>query len=271
MIQIDKTILDLNTLSFKRLEESGLSVSAGRIAKLLLSVMNENIAEFYTTLKNSHAQAFLSTATGQSLDFIGQLLNVIRENTESDEDYRYRISQQSLTLATSNETAIRLGLLSITGIDNVIMKPYTHGPGSFSAYIINQDNEISDELIAEAQAKVDEIKAAGIKGKVYQPIYISAEIKMRLTFSKNLSEIDKKIIRVNAQEYIRNYIYNLQVGEGININNIETEVKNINPEILSIYVYEFTIAGKPRLWSNQNIQWNEKFIESSNADAILVS
>lgn len=271
MIQIDKTILDLNTLSFKRLEESGLSVSAGRIAKLLLTVMNENIADFYTTLKNSHAQAFLSTATGQSLDLIGQLLNVTRENTESDEDYRYRISQQSLTLATSNETAIRLGLLSINGIDDVIMKPYTHGPGSFSVYIINQDNNITDALIQEAQIKVDEIKAAGIKAKVYEPIYISTEVKMRLTFSKNLSEIDKKIIRVNAQEYIRNYIYNLQVGESINIGTVESEIKKINSEILSIYVYDFRIGGKPRLWSNQNIQWNEKFVESSNSDAILVS
>ena len=271
MIPITKTIDELNSLSYQRLTDSGLSISSGRIAKLLLSILNENIIDFYTNLQSVNTQAYVSTATGQSLDLIGQLLNVTRLSNETDNDFRYRITQQTSTIASANETAIRLALLSITGIDEVIMKPYTHGTGSFSVYIISNTTTISDTLIQEAQTVVDQVKGFGIKATVYKPIYVPVEIKMRLTFSKNVSEIDKKIIRTQAETLIRNYISNLMVGASINTSSIESSIQALSGEIVSMTSYEFIVAGRPSRWSNQDIQWNEKFVQSANSDAILVS
>ena len=134
----------LNTKTFDELKEEatsdlqavGFNTSPGAIAKLFMNIVNQNIANLYDTLTVNHIRAFVTTADGAALDAIGVLVQCFRLKDETDDNFRYRIVNQCLTLATSNETAIRLTALTVEGVNDVILKPYSMGAGSFTVIVL---------------------------------------------------------------------------------------------------------------------------------------
>ena len=118
----------LNTKTFDELKEEaisdlqavGFNTSPGAIAKLFMNIVNQNIANLYDTLTVNHIRAFVTTADGAALDAIGVLVQCFRLKDETDDNFRYRIVNQCLTLATSNETAIRLTALTVEGVNDYI-------------------------------------------------------------------------------------------------------------------------------------------------------
>lgn len=271
MLQLNKSQAELNEIAFKRLEEAGLGVSAGKIAKLLVSIINEIQADFYSTLKSQHIQAFLSKATGVSLDMIGELLNCHRRDGEEQEDYRYRISKQSLTLATANQTAVRLACLSVEGVEDVVMKAYTHGTGSFSVYVVTDNPQTPDNIIESVREKLDEFKAYGIRAEAFSPKILPVELKARIIFDKRVVDLDKQMVRKQAEQMIKDYVNSINVGDILNIKQIKDDVYNSHKDIFSVDIYHFRISNRPCLLVPQESDWNERFVEAGTPDAILVS
>lgn len=271
LLNIDKNLADLNTISFKRLVEEGLATSAGRIAKLIITLMNENVADFYTTLKAVHAQAFLSTSSGPALDLLGALLNCTREGGELDEDYKFRISQQTLSLAKANETAVRLACLSVEGVEDVVIRPYTHGTGSFSVYVVTDSAIVPEEVMSAVQAKVDEFKSYGVKAKVFNPKLLPVEIKIRIFFDKKVPEIDRQTVIKGAQDIAKEYINSRNVADEMNPHHIRNEIMVSSDGIFDVKVYHLRVKNRPVLVEIQDAIWNERFVEAPVPDAILVS
>lgn len=271
LLNITKSQSELNEIAFQRLQDEGLGISAGRIAKLLVSIINELQAGFYSTLKLNHVQAFLSSATGNSLELIGEMLNCFKTDGEEEEDYRYRISQQTLTLATANETAVRLACLSVEGVEDVAMRPYTHGTGSFSVYVVTDSAQTSEEIIEAVNVKLAEFKAYGIRAEAFSPVQLNTEIKARIIFDKKVVELDRQMIRKQAEQEVKNYVNSLTVGDTMDTKFIHDTIYNTDRNIFSVEVYYFRINNRPCLWVPQESGWNERFLESSVPDAILIS
>ena len=141
----------LNTKTFDELKEEatsdlqtvGFNTSPGAIAKLFMNIVNQNISNLYDTLTVNHIRAFVTTADGAALDAIGVLVQCFRLKDETDDNFRYRIVNQCLTLATSNETAIRLTALTVEGVNDVILKPYSMGAGSFTVIVLSDEDVTS--------------------------------------------------------------------------------------------------------------------------------
>ena len=164
-----KNFDELQEESLKELTAIGFSDSPGTIARLFLSIINKNISTLYKVLTVNHLRAFLSTSDGAALDAIGLLLQCKRKDSESDDDYRYRISQQCLTLATSNETAIRLAALTTDGVYDVKLKPFAMGTGTFTVIIILESNVDSDVVLKNVTNNINETVGYGIRFKVVTP------------------------------------------------------------------------------------------------------
>ena len=111
----------LNTKTFDELKEEatsdlqavGFNTSPGAIAKLFMNIVNQNIGNLYDKLTVKHIRSFVTTADGAALDAIGVLFQCFRLKDETDDNFRYRIVNQCLTRATSNETAIILTALTV--------------------------------------------------------------------------------------------------------------------------------------------------------------
>lgn len=271
-LSITKSLLQLNEISFKRLQDEGLGVSAGRIAKLILSIVNESVSEFYDKLENVHIQGFLSTATDDaSIDMIGALVNCKRSPGEDNDSYKLRISNQVLSLATANETAVRLACLSVEGVEDVIIRPWTHGTGSFSVYVVTDQPIVPDAIISGVEEKVEEFKAYGIKAKVFNPKLLPVEIKIRVIFDKKVSTTDRQFVLREAEQIAKNHINGRNVGESMNPHEIRNDIMVSNDGIYDVKVYAMRVKNRPTLIEIQDSMWNERFVEAPVPNAILVS
>lgn len=273
MILLDK---DLDTIMKETLKElAGMGVNdppPGNVTRLLLTVMNRQLGEYYKTLKLNHAQAFVSKATGPFLDLIGELLDCQREPHEANEDesYRYRITKQIQIVASANRTAVRLAALSVDGVQDVMMRRFTHGTGSFSVYVITESMYTPQETLDAVQEAIDEMEAYGVRGEVFRPIIRTVEIKARLVFHKRVADLDRKLAIAQAYDDLLHYVNGRNVGEPIVINEIQNIIHSIHEDIRDVILFDYKIDNRPVLPVNQVCAWNERFVESSRANAIRV-
>ena len=268
----------LNTKTFDELKEEatsdlhaiGFSTSAGSIAKLFMNIVNKNIANLYNTLTVNHLRAFVTTSDGDALDAIGTLLQCKRLTDESDDNYRYRITQQCLTLATSNETAIRLTVLTVDNVEDVILKPYSMGAGSFTVIVLSNEDTTSQNILNEVKQKLLKVHGYGIRYNVVSPTLTYVSIKQRLYLNENLSDIEKQEIRYDVQLKLSEYFNSLNIGEDIIIDKITQVIMNVSPDIIQESNIEFWINGEKALYVNQSCRWFERFILSKEENNVII-
>lgn len=269
----------LNNKSFEELCEQtdaaldkvGFDTSPGSIAKLFADIINGILEEFYETLTINHMQAFLTTATSDRLDKIGILLNCTRLENEDDDTYRTRISYQTLSLAKANETAIRLACLTVENVEDVKLKKFSHGPGSFSIVPITSDPFI--DMTAEIEKAVVDIASYGERLIIKTPDYKKVKMTILITFSSYVNSNDKnesQEILVSVRDAIIKYINSIPLGEAIIINKLTETIMAISEEIVSYSCSLFKINNKNCLFINQGAKWDEKFIVSPEDEAIQV-
>ncbi len=254
-------------------------ISRGGVTRLLLAIFNEEFAKssesnvdgFYDTLKKELVQAFLSYAGEDALDAIGYMMYCKRYVDEKDEPYRYRISQQLLSMATSNETAVRLACLSVPGVDDVIMKAYTHGTGSGSIYVINKDPAELPNLIKQVTTAARMVGGWGTRIDVFQPRFLNVEIRIRIIFYKDVSELDQNLIRGTAKISTEDYLASRNAGEPLDVKYIEEIVSKISLEISEVQIYYLTVNEETVLLVKQLCAWNERFIPTRKGNAVIIS
>lgn len=268
----------LNTKTFDELKEEatadlaavGFNTSPGAIAKLFMNIVNKNIANLYNTLTVNHIRAFVTTADGGALDAIGTLVQCFRLKNETDDNFRYRIVNQCLTLATSNETAVRLTALTVDGVTNVILKPYSMGAGSFTVIVLSDEDVTSSKILEKVKRALLDVHGYGIRYNVVSPTLTYISIKQKLYLNENLSDIEKQEIRYDVQLALTKYLSNLSIGEDIVIDKITQTIMNVSENILQESNIAFYINGEKALYVNQSCRWFERFIVSKDVDNVVI-
>lgn len=263
-----KTIQDKAEEYFK---EVGISTTQGSISNLFSSVINSEISEFYETLTTSQKQAFVSSATGEYLDAIGKLVNCERESKETDDNYRYRITQQIPNTASANLKSVQNAALKVKGVDSVIPIPFSKGSGSFDLYIVNNDGSISETILENVRNEVEKVAGYGINYNISEPKYKKINFKLKILFKNTVLYIDKDEIIEKLRQYIFVYINSLGIGEPFNLNKFTSVIMNSNENIANFICEEFKIDNKKCTFTNQYIKRNEKFIINSSYNSIIIN
>lgn len=265
-----KTFEELSSEATSDLAAVGFNTSPGAIAKLFMNIVNKNIANLYNTLTVNHIRAFVTTADGGALDAIGVLVQCFRLRDESDDNFRYRITNQCLTLATSNETAIRLTALTVDGVTDVILKPYSMGAGSFTVIVLSDEDVTASGILENVRQKLLNVHGYGIRYNVVSPTLTYVSIKQRLFLDANLSDIEKQEIRYDVQLALTEHLANLNIGEDIVIDKITQVIMNVSDNILQESNVAFYINGEKALYVNQSCRWFERFIVSKDVDNVVI-
>jgi len=265
-----KTEAELIKEGISQLQSVGFSTTPGSIAKLFLNIINKNIADLYKTLSVNHIRAFVTTAKGDGLDAIGPLVSCVRIKDESDDNYRYRITNQCLTLATSNETAIRLTALTVDNVQNVILKPYSMGAGSFTVIVLTDEDVTQSDILETVNQKLLNVHGYGIRYNVVSPTLTYVSIKQQLFIKDTLSDTEKQEIRYNVQLALTRYLSSLSIGESLVIDKITQLIMNVSNNIIQESNMGFYINGEKALYVNQSCRWFERFIVSKETDNVVI-
>lgn len=265
-----KTFNELSEEGIQELNSIGFNSSPGSIAKLFLNIINSSIADLYTTLTVNHLRAFVTTADSDALDAIGSLLQCKRIDNESDDNYRYRITNQCLTLATSNYTAVRLTALTTEGVEDVILQPYSMGAGSFTVIVLTNQDVTPEDVITNVYDRLRDVHGYGIRYNVISPTLNYIKITQQLSFVENVSDMDKQDIKYSVQQEIMNYLSNLKIGESFNVDKMTQLIMNVSPFISQEQNKEFYINNELAPYTNQASKWFERFTLSNDVDNVIV-
>lgn len=273
MILMQKDLDQIMQETLDELKGMSLDANPGSVTRLILNIMNQQINAFYETFTLNHAQAFVSKAKGSFLDQIGMLLNCQRlpEEAHDDDGYRFRITKQIQVVASANEMAVRLAALSVDGVQDVKMKRFTHGSGSFSVYVVSESPITPDFILQAVQQKIDEVESFGVRGVVFRPELLPVDMSVRLIFKKTVSDLERKLAVAKAQETLKTYVNSRNVGEALSVALVKSELTNIHEGITDLIIYNFKVKNRPALPVNQTCAWNERFIESDKPNALMVS
>lgn len=191
---------------------------------------------------------------------------------ESDENYRFRLSNKVVSAVSSNDASIRKAVLSVPGVVDLSLVPRTHGNGTFTIFPKSSDPILSDGILNAVNASVQSTMAAGAISYIEAPEYMAVSIRIELRFAPGA---DKNALYANIRLTVMDYINNLDLGDEIIINEIIQRVMSLDDKIIDMSISQFGFGFYDRLTGaitdytplrllNQRADWNQKwFINAS--------
>lgn len=251
----------------KRLSDHGFDTDDGSIANLFSNIINKNIYDVYEKMSELHLGHFLSTATGAYLDDIAKTKNITRQDDESDEELRYRITIADMVNVSCNFTSIRqIILLNFPNVYDVRKKDYTKGAGSFSLYIHSNDDSLSEleEIKTVALTHIP----SGINWTIEYPKVMWLRLKIKInTDAKTDTElinIKKKVI--NSLE---NLFSKLQDNDVVSYYDIINCINTSHDSINNSSIIESELDSKLLKISQLSIPVDKRIAISNDTEIIF--
>lgn len=139
-------------------------------------------------------RAFVSTAVGEWLTAVCADRGVERLEGESDEDIRARtLKKLSGTPTSGNADHYIQWCCSVPGVLRAKVLPLNRGAGTVDVVIVSTDGRAPDaEIIADAQAVVDEERPVGVDAKVIAPVETTVNLSASVTlmYGAQLSAVE---------------------------------------------------------------------------------
>lgn len=196
------------------------NISPGGVARSLLEIVNRKLHTAYTELDRYASMIFLSSSSGSYLDLIGAMLSCRRLPFETDNNYKYRISQQVFAAATANETAIRLKCLSVDGVKDIRITPFTRGSGSFTVHVITDELDTPDYILEKVRTVVMENKAEGIRAIVSKPRLVPIEMGVSIVPVQGVRSLSMSSVQTRIEEKVKEYLDSLGMGAPVSVQKL---------------------------------------------------
>lgn len=156
-------------------------------------------------------------------DYLNQTLKVTNIHSiangkgfESDANYKYRLTNKVTDAEAANETSIRLAALSCPGVADVVMEKHYRGIGTFGIIIKSTTPTASDNLINLVTSRVLSVMGYGGIHYIRAQRIAGFAMKTRVWYKERLSSDELDDIEVAMDEYIINFVNNLDLGEVLN-------------------------------------------------------
>ena len=151
--------------------------------------------------------------------------------TETDDDYRFRLNLKIQSSAGANEAALRFALLQIPGIQDLV---FERQAGAFIVYVYGISPNVSPGLLQNVQNAINDKAAYPLTGLAVAPDLAGISLATSVEFKTGTSVEEKNLALEAAAAAAENYINNLAVGETLVVNEIADRIRNADPKILDL-------------------------------------
>ena len=195
---------------------------------------------------------------------------------ETDDNYRFRLSNKIVSAVSGNEASIRQAVLSVPGVIDMFLIPRTHGTGTFTIFPSTVDPILSDGIMLAVRTAVQSVISVGSIAYAEAPTYLAVAFNVQLRF---LPGADKGTIFTNTRLALMNYINNLPLGGQIIINEIIQIIMSLDNNIMDMNIPSFGFGNydretgiisnyTPLRLMNQQADWDQKWYTNSNLCAL---
>lgn len=145
---------------------------------------------------------------------------------ETDNEYRFRLTQAYTSLEKANETAIRVALLQVQGIADVILTNNLHGPGTFEVLLIPEGNRVTPSQIIEAQRVLNDVVAYTHTAFIREPKYVFVRVDVKVDPVN--PGTDNGALRATVASAITRYLESIELGGTLVVNQILAAAMNVS-------------------------------------------
>lgn len=184
-------------------------------------------------------------------------------NTESDSNFKYRITQAVTAAEKANEVAVRLAVLTLPGVADLKIIRYARGIGSFDLIVIPLEGIASDTLIAQAQIVIDETQAVGISGRATKPDIIPVDLEVLVVFDETVTDIEAEKLRNDIQAAIEHYIVNIGIGATFIYKKFVAVIMGTSGKIKTFETVHYFFRNSPHLLADVVAYPNELFFPNT--------
>lgn len=150
---------------------------------------------------------------------------------ESDQDFRYRISQKVSTLGSPTTSGLGSILRLVPGVRDVKVVTNQRGPGTVTIYLTPKAFPVDPEVITTVETLAYRYVAAGIQINTILPTEIGISIRIAI--------LESELDRVPAiKAYIATMIANLEIGESLSESDIIAAAYLANIDEASVTVFD---------------------------------
>jgi len=193
------------------------------------------------------------------------------EDSESDENYRFRITNAMQAYSRANDTAIRLAALGAPGVSDVIIQNYRSGVGTVDVLVIPVGNKVSDITMRQVKSAVGAIKASGIYVSARQPSYIPVQIAVRLDTSAAATPGQASDIKEEVVNSILRYIGQIPLGGAFILNELRERVMSTSEKIRDMEILCYVFRNRPQLKRNFKAEPDELFLPDPDTDTPILA
>lgn len=229
-----------------------------------------------------HTFTNYSDYSNNTLLVTNTLAIVTGRETETDEDYRYRVKSALRSINQSSVDGVLSIARSVTGVSDAKVYPSKDGAGTFTIYVQGITPITSDEVITDVElALFQECATPWAVFNVVKPDYIGFNIEVSLILVSNNSITDTaqftSLIRSNIETYINNF-----VDSKFYIIDLKRKIIDMNSNIADVNINTFNVfRGTDEFRQSEIIDTStvtfiepldlEKIVVEPINDAILVS
>lgn len=181
-------------------------------------------------------------------------------STESDSEFRTRISNYILATEGANRTAVRLAALSAPGVADVRIIPWLMGAGSFDVLLIPVGNRIASEAVLVAKRGIEEVVAFGMAFRIREPDYVRFSMVIRAQYTSDTLTAGQTEVRGTVERAVLDYMGNVRMGQEMVVTELGAAIRNADQRIYDYKIEAMCFNGKLLLPHNFRLMDDELFI-----------
>ena len=180
-------------------------------------------------------------------------------DTETDSEYRFRLSKAFTTRFAANKTAIQIAATSQPGVSRAEIVSYARGAGTFDVLLIPVGNKLTKSAIDNTARAVEAVVAYGISPTIKEPTYVAFKVMGQLRFDASVQEGQRLGSKSAAESAVLQYFAGIPIGGEFIINQLRSAILSSSNAIKDVKIFELCLDGKPRLLSNIKLDRDELF------------
>lgn len=165
---------------------------------------------------------FTSYTVGTGLRVINFYSVLNGRKRESDDQYRFRISQFYASTASSNETKAKLTALSVPGVlESKPIEGY-FGIGTMGLVILGSEFQSNDLLISSVQQALKAVSLPGVKVTAVSAVNALLDIELTVKATRTLTASEQNRLQNTLRSLSINYLRSKGLGGTISLRELAT-------------------------------------------------
>jgi len=155
-------------------------------------------------------------------------------NTESDESYRYRISQRIPSIVQNNIESIRMSALIIPGVLDLRIIPGYFGIGTVAVFVFGADGESTKALTEAVQNNLMDNQTPGLKVLAMPGIKVRFDFDIRVRTERPFNKIERDAFVRKTKKQLYDKLKSYESSKIIPLGKIAIELTEENTDIISM-------------------------------------